>query len=331
MTREYKKILITGTAGFIGFHVAKKFLEQGVEVVGVDSMTSYYDVEIKKARSKILKGNPLYTFFKKDIADFKKLDSIISKEKPEMIIHLAAQAGVRYSLKNPWAYAESNYLGTLNIFEAAKKHKIPRVLFASSSSVYGKTSNPVFKESDATDTPISVYAATKKANEVLAHSYSELYGIEAASLRFFTVYGEYGRPDLALFKFVKNILSDKPIQVYNNGKMQRNFTYIDDIVAGVLGIAKKEKLGYEIYNIGGGESVSLMDFISLIEKKVVKKAVIEFLPMQPGDVQSTVADLTKIKRDIGFIPQTSTEEGISKFVEWFIQNKNWLLKLKDPD
>lgn len=323
------RILITGTAGFIGFHLAKRLLEEGNTIIGVDSITDYYDTKIKIRRNKILLDYPKYKFYKKNIADYKELDKIVKKEKPESIIHLAAQAGVRYSLTNPWAYAEANYLGTLNIFETAKNNKIKRVLFASSSSVYGKNKKSPFSEEDRVDHPISIYAASKKANEVLAHSYNHLYGIETAGMRFFTVYGEYGRPDLALFKFAKNILADKPISVYNNGEMARDFTYVGDIVDGIIAILKKKDLGYEIYNLGGDNPTSLMKFIRLIEAHLGKKAKIEMLPMQAGDVKETFADITKARKELGFSPKVKIEEGVRIFLDWFINNKQWLLRLKD--
>ena len=322
-------ILVTGTAGFIGFHTARRLLADGYRVIGVDCMSDYYDTKIKLRRNNILLENKNYRFYKKDISKYKELDRIVKKEKPEAIIHLAAQAGVRYSLTNPWAYADANYLGTLNIFEAAKNNKIKRVLFASSSSVYGKNKKIPFSESDRTDEAISIYAASKKANEVLAHSYHHLYGIETAGMRFFTVYGEYGRPDLALFKFAKNILQDKPIDVYNNGEMARDFTYVGDIVDGIVAIMNKKELGYEIYNLGGDNPVTLMKFIQLIESRIGKKAKLNMLPMQPGDVKETFADISKARRELGFSPKVKIDEGVNIFVDWFMANKEWLLKLKD--
>ncbi len=332
MTIQNKTILITGTTGFIGFHLAKYLLEQtSCRVIGIDSITDYYDPKMKKARNEILKAHKNYTFYKKSISDYKVLETIIKKEKPEMIVHLAAQAGVRYSVKNPWAYVDSNYLGTLNIFEAAKRLKIRRVLFASSSSVYGKNKKMPFSETDVVDQQISLYGASKKANEVLAHSYHHLYGTEIAGLRFFTVYGEYGRPDLALFKFTKKILKGQPIDVFNEGKMSRNFTYVDDVVRGIVALLEKDQLGYEIYNLGGGETIDLGKFIELIEKNLGMKARKNMLPMQPGDVPATLADLTKAKKDLGYEPQVSIEEGIKRFTTWFIENKTWLMKLKDSE
>lgn len=327
---NYNRVLVTGTAGFIGFHTAKELLKnKSCIVVGVDNMSDYYDVRIKQRRNEVLKKYPNYRFYKTNIADYKKLEDIVKKEKPEAIIHLAAQAGVRYSLINPWAYAESNYLGTLNIFEIAKNHGIKRVLFASSSSVYGKNKETPFMESHRVDHPISVYAASKKANELLAHSYYHLYGTETAGMRFFTAYGEYGRPDMALFKFTKNILLDKPINVYNKGAMMRDFTHVDDIVSGIIGILNKKDLKYEIYNLGGNNPIPLMDFIKLIERKLDKKAKIYFLPLQQGDVVSTVADISKTREHVGFEPKVNAKEGVEKFIDWFLENKEWLFELDE--
>lgn len=323
------KILITGTAGFIGFHVAKKILSNGDIVIGIDNLNSYYDPMIKQKRNEILLADKNYHFYGEDFSNFEILDKIVTDEKPDKIIHLAAQAGVRYSLTNPWAYEKANYLGTMNIFEAAKKHGIKRVLFASSSSVYGDNKKLPFSESDRTDTQISVYAASKKANEVLAYSYHHLYGMEMAGLRFFTVYGEYGRPDLALFKFVKNILLDKPIDVYNNGQMGRDFTYVKDIVDGVLAILNKVDLKYEIYNLGGDNPVKLMRFIELIEKNLGKKAKLNMMPMQPGDVKETYADISKARMEVGYEPKTRIDKGVKIFCDWFVENKDWLLELED--
>jgi UDP-glucuronate 4-epimerase len=327
--KNKKTILVTGTAGFIGYHLAKRLLGEGYKVVGIDSLTDYYDTKIKIRRNKVLQAYPKYNFYKKNLADYKALDKIVKKEKPGTIIHLAAQAGVRYSLSNPWAYAEANYLGTLNIFEVAKNNKIKRVLFASSSSVYGNNKKTPFTEDDPVDQPISIYAASKKANEVLAYSYHHLYGMEVAGMRFFTVYGEYMRPDLALFKFAKNILIDKPIDVFNNGEMSRDFTYVGDIVDGIRTILRKEDLGYEIYNLGGDNPTSLMKFIRLIESYLGKEAKLRMLPMQAGDMKETFADISKARRELGFDPKVKIEEGVKKFVDWFLENKSWLIKLKE--
>lgn len=327
---KYKKILITGTAGFIGYHLANKLIEIGLQVIGVDSMNNYYDPKIKEVRNEKLLKNKNYKFFKIDFSEFKVINDLIIKEKPDLIIHLAAQAGVRYSLTNPWAYESANNLGTLNIFESAKLNKIKRVLFASSSSVYGSNKKIPFSESDRTDNPISLYAASKKSNEMIAHSYNHLYNIETAGFRFFTVYGKYGRPDLALFKFVKKMLAGETIDLYNNGDMGRDFTYVDDIVSGIIGAINKEELNYEIYNLGGDNPTSLEKFVELIEENLNIKAKVNLLPMQPGDVKETFADISKAKEQLGYEPKTKIEEGIKIFCEWFKENKDWLLELKEP-
>lgn len=284
---------------------------------------------MKIRRNEILQKSEKYSFFKQELAEFSSLNNLVSFEKPEIIIHLAAQAGVRYSLTNPWAYETSNTLGTLNIFEVAKKNNIRRVIFASSSSVYGANKKMPFSENDKTDTQISLYGATKKANEVLAYSYHHLYGIEVAALRFFTVYGPFGRPDLALFKFCKKMLANQEINVYNNGDMKRDFTYISDVIDGIIACAFKKTLGYELYNLGDDNPVQLMDFIRLIEKNLKVKAKIKYLPMQPGDVKETRADITKARNELGYDPKVKIEEGIGIFCEWFLKNKEWLLQLED--
>lgn len=328
--RRSKKILVTGTAGFIGYHCAEALLKRGDVVVGVDNFTPYYDVRMKQARHRLLKKHEAFRFYKISIADYKALEKVVKKERPDVIVHLAAQAGVRFSLKDPWAYVDSNYAGTLNIFEVARRHGIRRVLFASSSSVYGDNAKMPFSESDATDHPISVYAASKKANEVLAYSYHSLYGIETAGMRFFTVYGRHGRPDLALFKFTKNILAGKAIDVYNRGKMKRSFTHIDDVVSGILALLEKKDLAYELYNLGGDAATSLLDFIRLIERGIGKKAKTNLLPIQAGDVPATIADTKKARRHLKYRPRISIEQGIADFVKWFVENKAWLLRLKEP-
>ncbi|OHA83044.1 MAG: protein CapI [Candidatus Yonathbacteria bacterium RIFOXYC1_FULL_52_10] len=328
--KKHKKILITGTAGFIGYHLAESLLKDGYSVVGVDNFTPYYDVRMKEARHAMLQKNKNFHFYKISIAEYAALEKVVKKEKPDVIVNLAAQAGVRFSLKNPWSYADSNYLGTLNVFEVAQKHNIKRVLFASSSSVYGDNKKMPFSETDATDHPMSVYAASKKGNETLAYAYHSLYGIETAGMRFFTVYGRYGRPDLALFKFTKNIIAGKTIDVYNHGKMKRSFTHINDVVRGVRALIEKEKLTYEVYNLGGDEATSLLGFIKMIEKRIGKKAVMNLMPIQAGDVPATIADTTKAKRDLGYQPKVSMKEGIADFVDWFLEHKAWLLKLKEP-
>src|SRR3989344_4059880 len=327
---KQKKILVTGTAGFIGYHLAEALLKGGYFVVGVDNFSPYYDVRMKEARHKLLQKNKKFHFYKISIADYAALEKVVKKEKPDVIVNLAAQAGVRFSLKDPWSYADANYLGTLNIFEVAQKYRVKRVLFASSSSVYGDNTKTPFSESDATDHPMSVYAASKKGNETLAYAYHSLYGIETAGMRFFTVYGRYGRPDLAIFKFTKNIILGKPINAYNQGAMKPSFTHVDDVVRGVQSLIEKKDLKYEIYNLGGDEVTPLVTFIKMLEKRIGKKAVMNLMSIQAGDVPSTIADTTKARRDLGYRPRVSMEEIVVDFVDWFLENKAWLLKLKEP-
>lgn len=324
-----KKILITGTAGFIGFHLARKLLENGHELIGVDIINDYYDPKIKVERNNILLENKNYKFNKIDFSKFEDINKVVAEEKPDIIIHLAAQAGVRYSIDNPWAYEQSNSLGTMNIFESAKRNNIKRVLFASSSSVYGANKKIPFAEDDKTDQPVSLYAATKKGNELTAYSYYHLYNMEIAGLRFFTVYGTYGRPDMAYFKFAKKILQGDTIDIYNNGEMGRDFTFIDDIVDGVIAIMEKSELKFDVFNLGGDNPIRLMRFVELIEKYLGKEAKKNYLPMQPGDVKETYADISKAREEVGYNPKTKIEDGLKIFCEWFLENKDWLLKLED--
>lgn len=331
MKKKSRKVIVTGAAGFIGFHLSQELLKQGWQVTGIDSITDYYDPRIKQKRIAILKKYSAFRFYKLNIAKYEALEKLLKTEKPDEIVHLAAQAGVRYSLTNPWTYIESNELATLNIFEAAHRLNISRVTYASSSSVYGGNTDSPMRESDRTDKQLAVYGVTKKANEALAHAYNHLYGIETVGLRFFTVYGIWGRPDLALFKFVKNILSGKPIDVYNRGKMKRSFTHVSDIVAGILAILEQKPKGRnEIYNLGGAEAMPLLEFITAIEQEVGKKAKKNLMPMQAGDVRETVADWSKANRDLGFVPATSMKEGIAEFVAWFRENEKFLRTLKEP-
>jgi UDP-glucuronate 4-epimerase len=322
------KILVTGTAGFIGFHLAHRLLADGHSVVGIDNINDYYDPSLKLRRNKILKEFKKYTFYKVDIADEKKIETIFKKEKPDTVVHLAAQAGVRYSLLNPWVYAKSNYNGTLAIFEAAHKIGIKRVLYASSSSVYGKNQESPFKEEHRTDTPMSLYAATKKANEALAHAYHHLFGMDMIGFRFFTVYGPWGRPDMAFFNFVDNIRKGKTITLYNKGNMWRSFTYVDDIVEALVRfLEKKQKPGHRIYNIGGDSLVRVGDLIKEFENVLNKKADIRHEPKHIADVLKTHADTTKLKRDIGFVPKTNIKTGLKKFTAWYLKEEKWLSKL----
>ena len=328
------KLFITGSSGFIGFHVAKRYLDKGFKVYGFDSMNNYYDVKLKRSRLNILKKYKNFFFTKGNLENQKKLDSSINKFKPSIIIHLAAQAGVRYSIENPKIYLNSNIIGTFNVIECAKKLKIKHLIIGSSSSVYGANKKFPFQEIDKTDRQISFYAATKKSTENLAHSYSSLWKIPITVLRFFTVYGPWGRPDMAYFKFTKNILRGKKIDVYNKGKMYRDYTYIDDIVDGIVKLTNKiPKLNsskkykndsishvapIRTLNIGNTKKVLLSDFISAIEKSLNKKAVKRFLPMQKGDVYSTLSDSSLLRRITGYNPKTKYKDGIKKFLNWYL-------------
>ena len=340
------KILVTGTAGFIGFHLANRLIERGDEVIGLDNINDYYDVNLKYGRlneagidkEKIEYNKPItsnkytnYKFIKLNLEDKENLFKLFKEEKFDKVCNLAAQAGVRYSLTNPDAYIQSNIVGHMNILEAVRHNDVKALSYASSSSVYGLNKKQPFSTDDNVDHPISLYAATKKADELMSHTYSYLYNIPTTGLRFFTVYGPWGRPDMALFKFVKNILEDKPIDVYNYGNMQRDFTYIDDIVEGIVrvidnppkgnpnwdGRASESVAPYKVYNIGNGSPVKLMDFIEAIEETLGKKAKKNMLPMQPGDVPSTWADTTDLEKDLGYKPYTPVKEGIAKFIEWY--------------
>ncbi|MBN1129954.1 MAG: GDP-mannose 4,6-dehydratase [Chitinispirillaceae bacterium] len=308
-------ILVTGAAGFIGYHVAQKLCMQGHEVVGIDNLNAYYDPTLKTARLKRLEGMRGFSFHKLDLCDYNSLKALFSIHRFDRLCHLAAQAGVRYSITDPFAYQKSNNEGFLNLIELARHNNVGNFVYASSSSVYGSNTKLPFAEFDRTDTPISLYAATKKSNELVAHCYSHLYGLHCSGLRFFTVYGPWGRPDMALFLFTKAILAHEPIDVYNNGDMLRNFTYIDDIVQGVL-LTLDHPRACEIYNIGNSRAERLMDFIGEIERNVGIKAAINYLPMQPGDVPATVANITKLQK-LGYEPKTNIDEGIKKFVAWY--------------
>ena len=310
------KILLTGAAGFIGAHLAKALLRRGDEVVGVDNLNAYYDVSLKEARLEwIGREGGSFTFVKADIADRTAMEGLFASARYGAIVNLAAQAGVRYSLENPGAYTEANIRGFLNILEGARHHGTGHLVYASTSSVYG-TNKPPFRESDRTDTPISLYAATKKANEVMAHAYAHLFGFPATGLRFFTVYGPWGRPDMALFKFTRGILAGEAIPVFNQGRMVRDFTYIDDIVEGVLRVIDRPD-GYRIFNIGNHRPVPLMDYIRAIEAAGGRKAALDLMPMQAGDVEATEADTSGLQRATGFNPDTPVEEGVKRFVAWY--------------
>ena len=320
-----KTYLITGGAGFIGFYLSKALLEKGAKVIGIDNLNDYYEVSLKEDRLGILKKFPGYQFVKGDISDKETVFHVFEKFAPQIVVNLAAQAGVRYSIDNPDAYIQSNIVGFFHILEACRHFPVEHLVFASSSSVYGGNKKVPFSTEDQVDKPVSLYAATKKSNELMAYAYSKLYGIPLTGLRFFTVYGPMGRPDMAYFKFAKKIMAGEPIQIYNNGDMLRDFTYIDDIVTGVENIlcnppeTDENGASYKIYNIGNNQPEKLMDYISVLEKCLGREAKKEFLPMQPGDVYETYADVSELMKDYGFKPSTSIEEGLSKFAEWFLQ------------
>jgi UDP-glucuronate 4-epimerase len=328
------KILVTGAAGFIGFHVSKYLLDRGDEVVGIDNLNSYYDVQLKHDRLKVLFDNPHFKFSLIDLASRGEIEQLFAEIKPDKIVHLGAQVGVRYSLQNPYAYLDSNLVGFMNILEGCRQWQPQHLVFASSSSVYGANTSMPFSIHDTVDHPISFYAATKKANELMAHSYSHLYKIPVTGLRFFTVYGPWGRPDMATYLFTKAIFNDSPIDVFNYGKMKRDFTYIDDIVAGIIKVLDNpaqpnlnwsgsnpdpatSMAPYQIYNIGNNQSVELGRFIEVLEKAIGKEAKKNFLPLQPGDVLETYANIDDLAKDVDFKPQVPIEVGIPKFVAWY--------------
>ena len=328
------RFLVTGAAGFIGYHTAKALLDRGDEVIGLDNLNSYYDVKLKEARLRRLEGRNGFKFHKLDLADRSGVESLFAEERPARVIHLAAQAGVRYSLENPHAYIDSNIVGTLHILEGCRHTGVEHLVLASSSSVYGANTAMPFNVHQNVDHPLSLYGASKKANELMAHTYAHLYRLPVTALRFFTVYGPWGRPDMALFLFTRKILSGEPIDVFNNGNHARDFTYIDDIVEGVLRSADKvaEPNGswsgdhpdpatsaapYRVYNIGNNNPVELMQFIACIEKAVGREAKKNFLPIQPGDVPKTYANVDALVDDVGFKPSTPIEVGIPRFVEWY--------------
>jgi UDP-glucuronate 4-epimerase len=330
------KVLVTGVAGFIGYHLTKRLIKSGIEVVGIDNMNAYYEVTLKESRLNDLKTLPGFRFEAMDLQDKKALDALFSASSFDYVVNLAAQAGVRYSIENPYAYLDSNIHGFLNVLEACRNNAIKHLVYASSSSVYGANKKSPFSTRDNVDHPLALYAASKKANELMAHTYSNLYQIPTTGLRFFTVYGPYGRPDMALFIFTKAILEGKPIDVYNHGKMKRDFTFVDDIVEGIVRllptIPKAQTdwdafhpdpsysfAPYRIYNIGNNKPVELLHFIEVLENKLGKKAVKNFLPLQPGDVPETFADVDDLMNDVGFKPSTSIEEGIGKFVDWYVE------------
>ena len=315
-----KNYLITGSAGFIGFHLSKKLLSEGFNVLGVDNLNNYYDQKIKQDRNNILKKYKNYRFNKIDIKDYKKLDRIFKKNSIHGVVNLAAQAGVRYSLKNPRSYIENNINGFFNILELSKKYRVKKFIYASTSSIYGLQKKFPLKENFNTDNPIQLYAATKKSNELMATSYSHLYKMDTIGLRFFTVYGPWGRPDMALFKFTKNIIKGKPIEVFNKGKHERDFTYVDDIVNGIFNIInnKKSRFGAKIFNIGNGKKIKLLKYIQLIEKNLDRKSKKKFLPLQKGDVIKTLSDTKLIKKHYNYQSKTEVSYGVKKFIEWYL-------------
>ena len=329
-----EKVLVTGAAGFIGFHLTKRLIERGDQVVGIDNVNDYYDVNLKNARLAQLQGHPGFRFVKMSLEDREGLLGLFKEERFDKVVNLAAQAGVRYSLINPYAYIDANVVGFINILEGCRHNNVRHLVFASSSSVYGTNTKMPFSVHDNVDHPVSLYAATKKANELMAHTYSHLYKLPCTGLRFFTVYGPWGRPDMALFLFTKAIIEDREIDVYNFGRMQRDFTYVDDIVEGVIRVTDRiaapnpawsgdapdpgtSSAPYKIYNIGNNNPVELMRFIEVLEDALGKKAKKNLLPIQPGDVPATYADVDDLMRDVGFKPSIPIEEGIRRFVEWY--------------
>lgn len=318
-----QKILITGGAGFIGFHLSRRLLEEGCSIIGFDNLNEYYDVQLKYDRLEILKEFEKFHFVKGDLADKEALCALFEQERPDVVVNLGAQAGVRYSIENPDAYMQSNMIGFFNILECCRHYPVKHLVYASSSSVYGANKKVPFSTEDKVDNPVSLYAATKKSNELMAHCYSKLYGIPTTGLRFFTVYGPYGRPDMAYFSFTQKIMAGEPIKIFNNGDMYRDFTYVDDIVKGIENMLNnpprenENGVRYKIYNIGNNQPEKLMHFVETLEKCLGKEAKKEFYPMQPGDVYQTYADVTDLIEDFDFKPSTSIEEGLEKFVAWY--------------
>jgi UDP-glucuronate 4-epimerase len=328
------KIIVTGSAGFIGFSLCEKLLKRGDTIIGIDNHNDYYDPKIKESRLKLLIKYSNYQHYRIDLTDQTNLDKIFNEQRPIKVVNLAAQAGVRYSMENPLAYINSNIVGFAHILENCRYHKVKHLVYASTSSVYGANTKMPFSEHDSANHPLSVYAASKKSNELMAHSYSNLYQLPTTGLRFFTVYGPWGRPDMALFKFTKNILEDKQIDVFNHGKHTRDFTYIDDIVEGIIKTLDNPALGnndwdsnqpdqatskvpWRIYNIGNNKPVQLMDYIEALEKTLEKKAKINFLPLQPGDVPDTYASVENLNKKFNYKPTTSVTQGVSAFVKWY--------------
>ena len=334
MTFDYRSVLVTGAAGFIGYHLSRRLLANGCRVTGIDNLNDYYDVRLKEDRLSQLQQEAAFTFVRADIADLPALETAFEQSPFDVVVNLAAQAGVRYSLTNPHAYVQANIVGFVNLLECCRHRQVKHLVFASSSSVYGANTNMPFSVHHNVDHPVSLYAASKKSNELMAHTYSHLYGLRCTGLRFFTVYGPWGRPDMALFLFTRAILEDRPIQVFNHGKMRRDFTYIDDIVEGVVRVMGHlpepnpdwsgdapdpgtSYAPYRVYNIGNNQPVELTDFIAAIEKALGRTARKEFLDLQPGDVPATYADIDDLVRDVGFKPATPIETGIGRFIDWY--------------
>jgi UDP-glucuronate 4-epimerase len=334
LTEKKPSLLITGTAGFIGFHLAKLCLERGHQVAGYDIVNDYYDPALKEARLKILANYPGFTFYRNDLTDKVAMNKAFGEAKPEVVVNLAAQAGVRYSLENPHAYVDANVVGFMNILEACRYNEVKHLTYASTSSVYGANTNMPFSEHEGVNHPLTLYAATKKANEMMAHTYSHLFRLPTTGLRFFTVYGPWGRPDMALFLFTKNILAGLPINVFNHGKHRRDFTFVDDIAEGVYRTAMRpaqvnpqwdslnpdpatSNAPFRIYNIGNNNTVELLDYIRVLEEKLGKKAIMNLMPLQLGDVPDTFANVDNLIRDTGFKPSTSVETGVGRFVDWY--------------
>ncbi|HJQ38683.1 MAG TPA: NAD-dependent epimerase [Thermoanaerobaculia bacterium] len=328
------KIFVTGAAGFIGFHVATRLLERGDDVVGIDNVNDYYDPSLKEARLSLLRKFANFQFERIDIGDRAAMEQCFTKHRPRRVVHLAAQAGVRYSLTHPHAYIDSNIVAFLNILEGCRHNAVEHLVYASSSSVYGANTQQPFSEHQNVDHPVSLYAATKKANELMAHTYAHLFGVASTGLRFFTVYGPWGRPDMALFKFTRGILEGEPIAVFNEGRMVRDFTYIDDVAEGVVRVLDqtaapdenwdsadpdpaRSRAPYRVFNIGNNQPVELLEYIAVLEETLGKKAKMELLPMQPGDVPSTMADVSELQEAVGFRPSTSVRDGIAAFVAWY--------------
>jgi UDP-glucuronate 4-epimerase len=328
------KILVTGAAGFIGFHTAKQLLERGDTVVGLDNFNDYYDVSLKESRATVLDDFEKFSMARIDLADREAMEALFAREKFDKVIHLAAQAGVRYSIENPRAYVDSNVVGFLNVIEGCRHNDVGHLVYASTSSVYGANTDMPFSVRRSVNHPLSLYAATKKANELMAHTYSSLYGLPTTGLRFFTVYGPWGRPDMALFLFTRNILADRPIDVFNHGQHRRDFTFVDDIVQGVVRVhdntaapdpawdsdqpdPSTSSAPYRVYNIGNSHPQELMRYIEVLEQCLGKKAQMNMLPLQAGDVPATSADVSELERDVGYRPETTIEEGVARFVDWY--------------